>query len=135
MLTDFIPDFEAIRDELQAIAHESDGWLDPDDLMGCCAIGAKRVYDWLNAQGITTKVVHNSNHFWCRAIGYTIDLTASQFYLDAIYIYPVGDEAKHECYNDAIEVADFTQEYFSKMNWPDEQNPWTYEEKIYAEID
>lgn len=126
IFSDFIPDFEAIRDELHSIAVDSNGWLDSSDLEGCCAIGAKMVYEWLTSQGITTQVVHNENHFWCRAAGYTIDLTATQFRLDAIYIHPVGEESKHSCYQNPVVVDNFTEEYFGALNWPDEQNPWTY---------
>lgn len=126
MFQNLLDSFEAIRDDLQSIAFDSDGWLDATDLTGCCAIGAKWVYDWLNAQGITTQVVHNENHFWCRAAGYTIDLTATQFYLDEIYIRPVEEEHLHDCYRDPIVVESFTQEYMENIDWPDEQCPWRH---------
>lgn len=125
-MTDFIPDFTTMRDELHSIAVHSNGWLDPDDLTGCCAIAAKWVADFLNAQGITTQVVHNESHFWCRAAGFTIDLTASQFGLDTIYIHPQGEEARHWWYAEPIVVDNFDLDYFAKLNWPDEQKPWTY---------
>jgi hypothetical protein len=124
---DFLESFEEIRSELQSYANDSDGWLDPKDLMGCCCIAAKWVADFLETQNFAVQIVHNEYHFWVRCDGYTIDLTASQFGEDDIFIIPVSQEQNFDHYQNAVVAYNFDADYLNNIRWPDEQNPYCYE--------
>lgn len=122
-----MPDFEAIRCELQSLAYDNEGWLDPKDLMGCCAIASKWTADFLTANNFAVQIAHNDYHFWLRCNGYTIDLTASQFNPEyQILIEPQENEINHHWYNEPTAIDELSPEYFKKIGWPDEQNPFFY---------
>ena len=125
---ELISEFEAIRDELQSLAYDSDGWLDPEDLMGCCAIGTVWTADFLKSQNFAVQIAHNDYHFWLRCEGYVIDLTATQFgHINPILIQPITIETEYHWYEKPIVLENLTAEYFQQIKWPDEQNPFYYE--------
>lgn len=124
-----INSFAAIRRDLIDLALDSNGEICPKTLMGACAISSKIVYDFLKDNNIDCQIVHNYDHFWCRSMGYTIDLTIKQFdnFLQEIYIEPVKLESKFYFYNKPIVLdGDLTPEYLNKINWPENQSPFTY---------
>jgi hypothetical protein len=118
-----------IRRDLTDLAWETTGEICPKTLMGACAISAKMVYKFLKSNNIDCKIIHNDGHFWCRSMGYTIDLTISQFEssIPGVYIESEELENKFDFYNNAIVLeGDLTQEYLESIRWPEYQSPFTY---------
>jgi len=118
-----------IRKNLTDLAWETTGEICPKTLMGACAISAKMVYEFLKSNNIDCKIIHNDGHFWCRSMGYTIDLTVSQFdnSIPKIYLESEEFENKFRFYNNPIVLEEnVTQEYLKSIRWPDYQSPYTY---------
>lgn len=118
-----------IRKNLTDLAWETTGEICPKTLMGACAISAKMVYEFLKSNNIDCKIIHNDGHFWCRSMGYTIDLTVSQFdnSIPKIYLESEEFENKFKFYNNPIVLEEnVTQEYLESIGWPDYQSPYTY---------
>lgn len=118
-----------IRRDLTDLAWETPGEICPKTLMGACAISAKMVYEFLKSNNIDCKIIHNDGHFWCRSMGYTIDLTISQFEssIPEVYIESEELENKFAFYNNPIVLeGDLTQDYLESIRWPENQSPFTY---------
>lgn len=118
-----------IRKNLTDLAWETTGEICPKTLMGACAISAKMVYEFLKSNNIDCKIIHNDGHFWCRSMGYTIDLTVSQFdnSIPKIYLESEEFENKFAFYNNPIVLeGDLTQDYLESIQWPEYQSPFTY---------
>lgn len=125
-----INSFAAIRRDLIDLALDSNGAICHKTLAGACAISAHIVYQFLKENNIQCKIVHNDDHFWCRSMGHTIDLTIKQFdyFMQEIYIEPVELESKFYFYNKPIVLdGDLTPEYLDNiLCWPEDQSPFTY---------